>query len=54
MLRQEDYKQFFHAMEVEIDDNETCKHWTLMLQKDMPKGAKTVMTIWFFKMQTLS
>ncbi len=33
MLWQEDYMQFFQAMEVNIDDHETCKHWTLMLRK---------------------
>jgi hypothetical protein len=45
MLQQEDYKQFFQAMEIELDDHETINHWTLMLQKDMPTEAKTIMAI---------
>jgi hypothetical protein len=49
MLRQDNYKQFFQAMEIEHDDHETCNHWTLLLQKDMPTEAKTIMAIWSFK-----
>jgi hypothetical protein len=49
MLWQDNHKQFSQAMEVELDDHETCNHWTLMLQKDMPMGAKTMMVIWSFK-----
>jgi hypothetical protein len=49
MLRQDDHKQFFQAMEVEIDDHKTCKHWTLMLRKDLPPGTKMIMVIWSFK-----
>jgi hypothetical protein len=36
-------------MEIELDDHETCNHWTLMLQKDMPREAKTIMAVWSFK-----
>ncbi len=49
MLWQDNYKQFSHTMEVGLDDHETRNHWTLMLQKDMPTGAKTIMAIWSFK-----
>jgi hypothetical protein len=30
MLREEDHKQFFEAMEVKLADHEFCNHWTLM------------------------
>jgi hypothetical protein len=49
MLWQDDHKQFFQAMEDEINDHETCNHWTLMLQSDMPVGTRTIMAIWSFK-----
>jgi hypothetical protein len=50
MLRQNDYKQFFQAMENKLEDHETRKHyWTLMLGNNMPPGAKTIMAIWSFK-----
>jgi hypothetical protein len=49
MLQQDNYKHFFQAMEIELDDHETHNHWTLMLQKDMPTEAKTIMAIWSFK-----
>ncbi len=41
--------QFFQAIEIELDDHETRNHWALMLQKDMPTEAKTIMAIWSFK-----
>jgi hypothetical protein len=49
MLKQEDHKQFFQAMEIELDDHEERKHWTVMERKDMPIGTKTIMAIWSFK-----
>jgi hypothetical protein len=49
MLQQEDFKQFFQAMEVELDNHGTCKHWNLMECKDLPPGTKTIMVIWSFK-----
>ena len=49
MLKEDDHKQFFQAMEVELDDHEQRKHWTVMERKDMPIGAKTIMAIWSFK-----
>jgi hypothetical protein len=49
MLREEDNKQFFKAMEVELDDHEVQHHWTLMERVNMPPGAKTIMAIWSFK-----
>ncbi len=49
MLRESDHMQFFAAMEVELNDHETRKHWTLMERRDLPQGAKTIMAIWSFK-----
>jgi hypothetical protein len=49
MLQQEDFKQFFRAMEVELDNHETCKHWDVMVRKHLPPGAKTIIAIWSFK-----
>ncbi len=49
MLHQEDHKQFFAAMEVELDDHKTCKHWNPVECKDLPSRAKTIMAIWSFK-----
>jgi hypothetical protein len=48
-LRQEDFKHFFQAMEVELNNHETCKHWNLMERKDLPPGTKTIMAILSFK-----
>ena len=49
MLREDDHKQFFQAMEVELEDHKERNHWTLMEQKDLPIGTKTIMAIWSFK-----
>ena len=49
MLKEEDHKQFFQAMEIELNDHEERKHWTVMDRKDMPIGTKTIMAIWSFK-----
>jgi hypothetical protein len=42
-MREEDHKQFFEAMEVELADHEERNHWTLMERKDLPIGTKTIM-----------
>ncbi len=42
MLKEEDHKQFFQAMEER-------NHWTLMECKDLPIGMKTIMAILSFK-----
>ena len=49
MLREEDHRQFFQAMEVELSDHEKRNHLTLMERKDLPSGTKTIMAIWSFK-----
>ncbi len=49
MLHNSNHKQFFEAMEIELDDHESWKHWTLMLHNDLPIGSKTIMAIRSFK-----
>ena len=39
MLREDDHKQFFQAMELELADHEERNHWTLMERKDLPPGT---------------
>ncbi len=48
LLREEDHKHFFEAMEVELADHKFWNHWTLMECKDLPIGTKTIMAIWSF------
>jgi hypothetical protein len=54
MLREEDHKHFFQAMEVELADHEEHNHWTLMERKDLPSGTKTIIAIWSFKQKQFS
>jgi hypothetical protein len=49
MLHESNHKQYFEAMEIELDDHASQKHWILMLRKDLPIGSKTIMAIWSFK-----
>jgi hypothetical protein len=49
MLCKDDHVKFFDAMEVKIDDHKTCHNWNLMLCKDLPLVAKTIIAIWSFK-----
>ncbi len=49
MLHEADHTKFFKAMEIEINDHESRHHWTLMLRKELPVSAKTIMAIWSFK-----
>ena len=36
-------------MEIKISIHKNHCHWDLMLQKDLPLGAKTIIAIWLFK-----
>jgi hypothetical protein len=51
MLWEADHTKFFEAMEIKIGDGDhkNCRHWGLMLHKDLPLDAKTIMAIWLFK-----
>eukprot|EP00978_Attheya_sp_CCMP212_P014686 scaffold37545_cov64-Attheya_sp.AAC.1 len=53
MLNQPDKVSFLEAMMKEVDAHETREHWTRMLRKDLPEGAKTILSIWSFKRKTL-
>ena len=44
MLREDDHKQFFQAMELELADHEERNHWTLMERKDLPLGTMVTFT----------
>ncbi len=54
MLWEADNTKFFEAMEIKINNHETPCHWDLMLQKDLPLGAKTIMAVWLFKRKQFS
>ena len=49
MLKQPDNHKFVEAMLVETAVHEKRNHWSTLLRKDMPAGAKTIMSIWSFK-----
>ncbi len=49
MLWEADHTKFFEAIEIKISNHENRRHWDLMLRKDLPLGAKTIMAIWLFK-----
>jgi hypothetical protein len=53
MLQQPDKAEFVKAMTKEVEAHESREHWTAMLRKDMPKDAKTILSIWSFKRKTL-
>jgi hypothetical protein len=36
MLRETDHTKLFEAMEIEINDHESRRHWDLMLRTDLP------------------
>ena len=49
MLKLKDIKEFVLAMLKEINDYESRDHWELVLRKDLPAGAKTILSVWAFK-----
>ncbi len=49
MLQEADHKKFFEAMEINISNHKNHSHWDLMLRKDLPLGAKTIIAIWSFE-----
>ena len=42
---------FVEAMIAEINDHEERDHWELLDRSSMPKGYKTIMSIWSFKIK---
>ena len=53
MLQLRDIGPFVKAMIKEITDHEERDHWMLMKRLEMPKGAKTILSIWAFKIKRL-
>ena len=44
---------FVVAMMKEIEDHEERDHWMLFKRADMPKDAKTILSVWAFKIKRL-
>ena len=53
MLKQDDMANFIEAMTKEVDDRETRKHWICVPRSMIPKGTKTILSIWSFKRKRL-
>ena len=53
MLRLKNIKDFVIAMMKVIEDHEERDHWMLFKRADMPKGAKTILSVWAFKIMRL-
>ena len=49
MLKLEDIKDFVLAMLKEVAEHEARDHWELVQRKDLPVGAKTILSVWAFK-----
>jgi hypothetical protein len=45
-LQQPDAKQFTNAIVKEVNGHVDNKHWTLVKQKDVPKEAQVVPSVW--------
>ena len=53
MLKLEDISDFVIAMVKEVEDHEKRDHWMVMRREDMPKGTKTILSVWAFKRKRL-
>ena len=53
MLKLKDIKPFVLAMIKEVLDHESREHWEVVKRKDMPSGAKTILSVWAFKVKRL-
>ena len=51
MLQQPDRAEFIKAMMVEIQHHENNGHWHLFERSKIPKGKKTILSIWSFKLK---
>ena len=49
MLQQDDCAEFITAMVKEITDHEERGHWTVLPRSAIPRGMKTIMSVWSFK-----
>ena len=48
-MKQEDKLSFVDATEKEFYDHEERGHWTVVHRKTLPKNAKPIKAIWYFK-----
>ena len=53
MLKIGDIKDFVLAMIKEIEDHESRGHWELVKRAHLPKGSKTILSVWAFKRKRL-
>jgi len=54
MLQLDNIKEFIAAMIKKVDDHESRDHWAVVERTSMPKGAKTILSVWAFKRKHLS
>ena len=50
-LKRDDVKEFSVSMVKEVINHKDCDHWEIFDRNKMPKGAKTILTIWAFKIK---
>ena len=53
MLKLGDIREFVLAMIKEINDHESRGHWELVKRAALPKGSKTILSVWAFKRKRL-
>jgi len=51
MLKLQDIKEFVVAMQKEIDDHQSREHWEMFLRVNIRNGAKTIRSVWTFKVK---
>ena len=49
MLKQDNVPNFVKVMQVEVEDHESWRHWTLMNRSEIPAGSKIILAIWSIK-----
>ena len=52
-LKLDDIKGFVVAMLKEVEDHEQRDHWAVVERSSMPKGAKSILSVWAFKRKRL-
>ena len=50
-MQQTDKDKFIDNMVVEMAAHEDQEHWTMVLRSSLPLGAKTIRSIWTFKIK---
>ena len=51
MLKLPYIKEFVIAMQKEIQDHQDRDHWELFPKENLPKGVKTILSVWAFKVK---